>query len=364
MTSRRKPRDGQPAPIRGGQAETVTLADVARLAGVSPMTVSNVVNGLSSVRPENRDRVLAAITQTGYRANLLARALAGGRNQMISVYSPQLNRPYAAEIVQGAARAAEALNLDLTVMMLGENNASDLSMLTPLCIGALLIQPTSRSRWRRSDLPAHVVSIDGPGERCLTVDNYGGACLAVQHLQRLGHRRIAFVSGLNDEERLISSPQGLAHLALPRRDRDDADERLRGYLESMAAMKLKVPRGYVQHGDYTKASGERAARRLLALSRPPTAIFVAGDAMALGAIHAAQDAHLRVPEDLSVVGFDDLPIAAASRPGLSTVRQPLQEMGDAAVRLLVALAQGQSVPTPTPFTTRLVLRESAAGPPR
>ena len=335
----------------------MTLNDVARRAGVSPMTVSNVINGKAGVRPATRQRVLDAIAATGYRVNPMARALAGGRNRMISVFSPQLNRPYAAEVVYGAARAADALNYDLIVMMLGENTSSDLSMMTRLSVGALLIQPSRASRWRRADLPAHVVSVDGPGDRVFKVDNYGGARSAMQHLLSLGHTRIGFISGLESEGQLASG-----EVAPDAHDRDDAGERLRGYRDSMARAGLAIPRGYVQHGDYSKASGERAAGRLLKLKRPPSAIFVSGDTMALGAVHVAQDRGLHVPRDLSVVGFDDLPIAAASRPGLTTVRQPLRTMGEVAVQLLVALAGGQNPALPPPFPTELVRRESTARP--
>lgn len=335
----------------------VTLDDVARHAGVSPMTVSNVINGKNSVRPQTRQKVLDAIQATGYRANPMARALAGGRSRMISVFTPQLNKPYATEVVQGAARAAEKLNYDLVVMMLVENNTSDLSMMTRLSSAALLIQPSREGRWWSTDLPAHVVSVDGPGDRPLTVDNCGGAHLAMQHLLDLGHTRIGFISGLQDEGRQPGGP-----FVPDLHNRNDADERHRGYLESMEKAGLKIPEEYVQHGDYTKTSGEQAALRLLRLEHPPTALFVSGDAMALGAIHMAQDLGFRVPEDLSVVGFDDLPMAAASRPALTTVRQPLQQMGEVAVQMLVALAEGQSPELPGPFPTELVQRESTAAP--
>ena len=342
-----------------------TLHDVARRAGVSPMTVSNVINGKSGVRPVTRQRVLDAVAATGYRVNPVARALAGGRNRMICVYSPQLNQPYAFEVIHGAARAAEALNYDLAVMMLSESSSSVLSVVSQLSVGALLIQPGLSGPVRPASLPPHVVSVDGPGERRLTVDNYGGAALAMKHLLRLGHTRIAFVSGLGagglDSGDLGAERQQPSRRVAGREDRDAA-ERLRGYLEGMAAAQLQVPRGYVQHGDYLKASGEQAARRLLDLKRPPTAVFASGDAMALGVVHVAQNRGLSVPADLSVVGFDDLPIASASRPGLSTVRQPIQLLGETAVKMIVALAAGQDPPPPPPFPTELIVRESTAPP--
>lgn len=331
----------------------MTLNDVARQAGVSHMTVSNVINGKANVRPATRQRVLDAIQATGYRVNPMARALAGGRSRVISVFTRQMNRPYASEVVQGAAQAAATLDYDLIVMMLRENATSDLSMLTRFSAGALLVQPSRNDHWHSADLPNHVISVDGPSECAFTVDNYGGACQAMQHLLELGHTRIGFVSGLDAEGR--RSPNDV-------RDCDDAVERLRGYQDSLVQAGMKIPNGYVQHGNYSKASGEAATDKLLDLKNPPSALFVSGDAMALGAIHVAQNRGLQVPGDLSVVGFDDLPVALAARPGLTTVRQPLQYIGEVAVRHLVALVEGQ-VPAPPPaFPTELVRRESTCRP--
>lgn len=338
----------------------LTLNDIALRAGVSPMTVSNVINGKSGVRPATRQRVLDAVAETGYRVNAMARGLAGGRNRMISVFTPQLNRPYASEVVQGAAQAAERLNYDLVVMMVLGNSISDFSMMTRLSVGALLIQPSREMGPARTGLPAHVVSVDGPSAYPLIVDNYGGACSAMQHLLALGHTDIGFISGLKAEPEVAA---GAAGADAPFR-RNDAHERFRGYRESLIAAGLLLRPEYIQHGDFSKASGERAAQRLLCLPRPPTALFVSSDAMALGAVHTAQDLGLQVPADLSVVGFDDLPIAAASRPSLTTVCQPLERMGDQAVQMLATLAEGHDVALHPPFPTRLIIRESTAAPRR
>ncbi|MFC4456544.1 LacI family DNA-binding transcriptional regulator [Deinococcus sonorensis] len=325
----------------------ITLADVARTARVSKMTVSNVINGKPNVRPHTRQRVLEAIEATGYRVNAVARALAGGRQRLLSVVARRSNLPYATEVIRGASEAAETLDYDLVVMMIGGRETSDLSLFLRLSQGALLVQPGRSGRLRPQDLPAHHVSVDGPSVDSLTVDNYAGACAAMQHLLALGHTRIAYVSGL-------LAPHG---------ERDDASERLRGYQDSVEAAQLSLPDGYLQHADYSSRSGEQAARTLLALPEPPSAIFAAGDAMAVAVIHAAQDLGLRVPQDLSVVGFDDLPYFRGVRPALTTVRQPLDELGAEGVRMLVALAEGQPAPLPPPFPTELIVRESTAPPP-
>ncbi|GHF48356.1 LacI family transcriptional regulator [Deinococcus metalli] len=323
------------------------------------MTVSNVINNKPNVRPQTRQRVLDAIEKTGYRVNPMARALAGGRARMLSVVTRQLNLPYVSEVLMGAAEAAETLNYDLVVLMAGTRTSPDLSVMSRLSVGALLIQPNQFTPLGAGDLPEHVVSVDGPSARALSVDNHGGAQRAMGHLLALGHTRIATITGLAAHD--IDPRSGRS---VPDTDRDDGQERLRAYHGAMQAAGLRVPRGYVQQGDYTKSSGEAATRRLLRLHRPPTAIFAACDAMAVGAIHVAQDLGLRVPDDLSVVGFDGLPIASECNPQLTTVRQPLHEMGAAAVHLLVQLAGGQRPATPAPFATDLIVRGSTAAAPR
>ncbi|GGS21768.1 LacI family DNA-binding transcriptional regulator [Deinococcus knuensis] len=325
------------------------------------MTVSNVINNKPNVRPQTRARVLAAIEATGYQVNPLARALAGGRARVLSVLTRQQNLPYVTEVLMGAAQTAEELGYDLIVLMAGSRTDSDLSPMARLSAGTLLIQPPPDVRARYPHLPAHLVSVDGPSDRPLTVDNASGALAATRYLIGLGHTRIAFISGMDAHaRRLAGAPHGTPGVG------EDAPQRLNAYLHAMQQAGLDVPAGYVQSGDYSKRSGEDATRRLLALPDPPTAIFASGDAMAVGAVHTLQNLGLQVPEDLSVIGFDDLPMAAQARPALTTVRQPLREMGAEGVRLLVRLAEGEALPggPPAPFPTELIVRASAAPPGR
>lgn len=335
----------------------ITIVDVAQQAQVSAMTVSNVINNKPNVRPQTRQRVLDAIAQTGYRVNPMARALAGGRGRILSVVTRQINLPYASEVLMGAAEAAERLDYDLAVLMRGTRTASDLSVMGRLSVGALLVQPDHHDHLGAGQVPEHVISVDGPSARPLSVDNYGGARQAMTHLLGLGHTRIAIITGALA---FRVDPLTGAHSADS--DRDDAAERLRAYHDALREADVKVPRSYVQDGDYRKASGEAATRVLLGLRRPPTAIFASSDAMAVGAIHAAQDLGLSVPRDVSVVGFDNFPIAAQTRPALTTVRQPLHEMGSLAIHMLVDLAEGRAVSMPPPFPTELIVRESTAPP--
>ncbi|KQR35615.1 LacI family DNA-binding transcriptional regulator [Deinococcus sp. Leaf326] len=338
-----------PSP-KSESAET-TLADVAQVARVSKMTVSNVLNGKTNVKASTRQRVLSAVEATGYRANPVARALAGQRHRLLSLVARRSNLPYVTEVIRGASEAAEELDYDLVVLMVGQHQTSDLSLFLRLSQGTAFLHADAVGLGvPAGDLPPYCVSVDGSTHDSLTVDNPGGSRAATRHLLELGHTRIAFVSGLQ------TVPQDA-----PGR-RSDAAERLRGYQEALHAAGVRVPEAYLQHGDYSPGSGAQAARMLLALPDPPTAIFAAGDAMAVAVIHAAQDLGWRVPEDLSVVGFDDLPFFRGVRPALTTVRQPLDALGQAAVRRLVRLAQGEEAPLPPPLATALVVRESSAPP--
>ncbi len=325
------------------------------------MTVSNVINNKPNVRPHMRQRVLDAIAATSYRVNPVARALAGGKSRMLSVITQQPHLPYVAEVLTGAAHEAQKQNYDLVVLMFGRRSQSDLAAISRLSAGALLIQPSRENLLGIADLPEHVVSVDGPGPRPLGVDNYGGACQAMQHLLSLGHTRIGFITGLQAAV-YDQTPKHVLENYDYTYDHKDAPERLRAYRDCMKAAGLQIPHGYIQDSDYSRAAGERAAKRLLSLKDPPTAIFASCDAIAIGAIHVAQSRGLSVPQQLSVVGFDDFPVALQSHPTLTTVRQPLSEIGAAAVRLLVAMAEDWPQQEPQVFPTELVVRESTCRP--
>ncbi len=327
---------------------TVTISDVAQAAGVSKMTVSNVINGKVRVRPDTRARVEAAIQQTGYRVNPLARALAGGARGLIGVIAPSLTWPYVGEVIHGASRAAEHLGYSLALFTAPLGRGLDparRSLLRHLADGVMLVLPDASPGWADpADLPEHVVSIDGPGAHRLVVDHAHGARLAMDHLLSLGHRRIAHIAGPVE------------------RGRDHAARRLRGYRDALREAGLTVRPEDVVRGTYSEQSGRAAALALLQRPEAPSAIFAASDGMAIGAIHTALDLGLQVPRDLSVIGFDDLPIATAVRPSLTTVRQPLRQIGADAVEALVRAATGTALPARRRYDTELIVRESTAPP--
>ncbi len=332
-----------------------TLADVARLAGVSKMTASNVINGKPGMTEATRQRVLLAIEQTGYVANPAARVLAGRRTNLIGVIAPRYGVPYVTDLLQGAMAAAEDVGMNLGVFTTSGNLALErerAALLRGLADGVLLVLPSGDQR-RMFGNVLPVVTAGALSPYSVRGDNVLGGRLAARHLLALGHARVAYVRG----------PQ------TPGIQREESAARERGFLKELLGAGVRVPPEYLPGGDFTEAGGEVAAWALLRLPEPPTAIFAANDSTAFGVLCVAERLGLRVPQDLSVVGYDDVGAAAHARPPLTTVRQPLPEMGRAAVRLLLDLVRADPVRGPAPpqppplFATALMVRHST-GPPR
>ena len=326
-----------------------TLADVARLAGVSKMTASNVINNKPGMTEATRQRVLRTIEQTGYVANPAARVLAGRRTNLIGVIAPRYGVPYVTDLIQGAIAAAEDAGMSLAVFTTSGNVTVErerAALLRALADGVLLILPSAdEHRIFQNVVP--VVTAGALSPYSVRGDNVHGGRLVAQHLLALGHRRVAYVRGPG----------------APGIQREESGARERGFLQVLSEGGVEVPEPYLREGTFTEGGGEQAAEVLLTLPEPPTAIFAANDSTAFGVLRAAEKFGLRVPEELSVVGYDDVGAAARSRPPLTTVRQPLPEMGCAAVRMLLDLVRGNPPPPPPLFPTSLVIRHST-GPPR
>ncbi len=328
-----------------------TLAEVARAAGVSRMTASRALNDRAGVSREVRDQIVRLAGEMGYTLNRTAQKLSGGRSRVIGLVSVQMYSQFVSEVVSGALRAARAAGYEMLLYSLMSTEdalpGSVTQLLGQVADGVIALLPFAHEyldALSAARVPVLTVedSVEHVEYPCVASDSYQGARAAARHLADLGHRRIAFITG---NERLTS-----------------AVERRRGYAEVMAERGL--PReGLVARGDYTERGGFEAARKLLALPKRPTAIFAANDQSALGALSAAQAAGLRVPRDLSLVGFDDVPGAAQAQPALTTVRQPMEQMGRAAVNTLLALLAGLPAPSPViTFPTELVVRASTAAP--
>lgn len=316
------------------------------------MTASRALSNRPGVSIAVRDEILRLAGELGYTVNRAARKLSGGRSHIIGVVTVQMQNPFTGEVLGGAVRAARAAGYEvLAYSLLGydEGLPGNLTqVLGQIADGVIALLPFSHDYLGAlAAMRVPVVTVEDCAERLpypsITSDNYGGACEAVRHLTGLGHRRIGFITG---HEKLNS--------ALDRR---------RAYLDQLAEQGIPHDPALIARGDYTQRGGYEAARQLLSLPQPPTAIFAANDDTALGVLTAAQERGLRVPRDLSLVGFDDAPSASQIRPALTTVRQPMQQLGRSAVNMLLATLAGIEAPSAVvSFTTELVVRESTAPP--
>lgn len=327
-----------------------TMADVARRAGVSHQTVSRVLNDAAAVRPQTRREVLAAIEELGYRRNSAARALVTRRSGLIGVIVDELPFHGPASTVVGLAEAAREAGYSVTLDPVWDAEGASLGAALEhhlrqgveavVLVSAHGEVPDAAALAR---LAVPLIALDGflgPDAPTAGVDQRAGGSMATNHLIRLGHRRIAHIAGP------LEWPQATARLA--------------GYRDAMEAAGLEP--GPVVVGDWSPRSGHESALRVLEEEPSVTALFVGNDQMAAGALHALAENGRSVPEEVSVVGFDDVPEAAFLRPPLTTIRQDFASLGREAVRLVVGAIAGQELPT-TLVPPLLVTRASTARPP-
>lgn len=338
----------------------VTIQDIAEQAGVSKMTVSKVLNNQGSISEATRERVLRLARDLGYVSNFAARSLKGGRTNVLGMLVANIGDLYFAEMVRGASEGARSVGKDLLLLSTGAHYSSQeeqrrVSMLAAgIADGLLIALPRSSHDFlqsvRQGGTPVVLVNDLRPEDTLPTVnsENRQGALAAVDHLLDLGHTRIAFIGG---------DPRS-----------GQSQVRQQAYLEAGARRGVQFPAEYVKAGDFKPYSGFEATLELLSLPQPPTAIFAANDSMAQGAIDAARQQGLNVPDDLSVVGFDDL-TAAQVFPPLTSVRHSLYEMGYQAALLLDDLVSNPRDLTAGERLVRelgseLVVRQSTAAPRR
>jgi LacI family repressor for deo operon, udp, cdd, tsx, nupC, and nupG len=328
------------------------MADIARLAGVSVATVSRALAGSPLVTEETRSRIRQAVGDTGYVINHVARGLRLQRSRQILVILPTIANPFFAEIVLGVEEEAQARGFGVLVGNTsgapGREEALARHLLTGAVDGLVLLTGRMPALLAGIKVGNRVVAvserISGAHLATVSIDHAAAARDAVKHLIGLGHRRIAHVGG---------PPANIL-----------TAQRLRGYRRALADAGLAAPESAIVFGDFTFASGGAAMRQLLSERPRPTAVFCSNDEMAIGAIQAASAAGLRVPADLSVIGFDDVPFAAAYNPALTTIRQPRNAIGRTAAALLIGqltndISRGRSAPLPYSF----VVRESTARAP-
>jgi LacI family transcriptional regulator len=310
--------------------KAVGISDVAREAGVSVGTVSNSFNRPDSVAPETRARILAVVERLGYVRSESARQLRTGTSRIVALLVLDLANPFFVEVANGAERAARAAGLGVMVCTSAQSPAEEaeyVGLFTEQQVRGVLVtpaDPTGRSLepLRRQGIPYVVVDrLVEDAEVCsVSVDDVAGGRLAVEHLIAQGHRRIAYISGP-------------AHLHQIR-------DRRAGALDAVAAAGLppqvlhELPTAHM-----TVAAGRDAAARLLGLADRPTAVFCANDLLALGLEQALYAAGVKVPEEVAIVGYDDIEFASAVAVPLTSVRQPAAEMGRLAAQLLLAEAE-------------------------
>lgn len=329
---------------------TTTINDVARELGISVATVSRALSRPELLRPDTRARVLAMVERLGYRPNVLARGLRRGRTHAILFVVPNLS-PFFLEIYAGAEDVAREADFAL---LLGSSNGDPQreeacfdQVTSGRADGIILLTglaPAAYASGRRA-LPPLVSVLERLPEHAAPVirtDHRGGASEAVRHLIGLGHRRIAHIAGA-------------AHVPSSAR-------RLEGYRSGLEAAGLAAPPELLYAGDFTMQSGAAGIEKLLRLHEPPTAVLCANDEMAFGAIRMLNKRRLSVPQDLSIVGFDDQNLAAFYNPPLTTVHIPRHELGRRAALELIKQLEGREGAREVVLPTRLVIRESTAPP--
>ena len=328
----------------------VTIEDIARHAGVSPSTVSRVLIGSKRVAEAKRARVLAAIEQHQYRPNAVARGLVRGRSMMVGVLVQDIGSPFFARMVDGVEQGLDrgAYRPMLTTTHWRTENQADevrsLQLLLERRVDGVIVLgghiADEDLRAIATQIPLVVVARRIPGleSQCVYIDNEGGAYRATRYLLGLGHTRIAHIAGTAGHP--------------------DATDRLAGYRRALADAGLAIDERLIVDGQFEEESGVAGVEELLTRGERFTAIFAANDQTAYGAMLALFNHGYRIPQDVSLVGFDDQFLSAYTLPPLTTVRQPSIEMGRAAAEGLVRLLEGKEPMLPR-FPTDLVIRKSA-----
>lgn len=297
-----------------------TIKNVAQTAGVSIATVSRVINGFDNVNPETRDKILKVVTELNYSPNLAARGLITKRTEGIGLLLPDLHGEFFSEIIRGVDETVQEHHYHLLVSS-SHNETKEidagLKFMRGRVDGLIVLSPQVESDLLLANLPKSLpvvllnCHISNPHFDTIVTDGFTGAREMVSYLLEIGHTRIAVIKG---GEKNIES-----------------QERLRGYKAALS------DRGFVNQsdlefdGDFTEGSGRAAAQRILAMESRPTAIFACNDSMAIGAYGAIRDAGLNIPNDISVCGFDDVPVAQYLSPPLTTVHVPIHELGSMAI---------------------------------
>jgi len=330
-----------------------TIKEVANLAGVSVATVSHVINETRYVSDSVRKQVQQAMDELGYRPNTLARSLRRGQTHTLGLILPDSANPFFAEVGRSIEIAAFAAGYNV-ILCNTENDFEKETLYTNVLInkrvdGMIFVATGARSdslqKLMELGLPAVVMDREFPEMEMDVVlsDNHQGGYLATQHLIALGHRRIGCIAG----------PSKITPSAL----------RVAGYTQALQESGLTVNPDFIMHGDFHPESGYKVAGEMLAGPTPPTAIFACNDLMAIGVLRAVAETGQRVPEDIAVIGYDDIELASYATPPLTTIKQPTLEMGSATLKFLLSrIKEKRSTPQRMLLPVSLVVRGSCGQP--
>lgn len=331
----------------------VTIKEVAAAAGISFGTVSRVINNDVHVKAETRERVLQEMERLGYVVNRQARSLAGGKSNMIGVLAPDLGTGYIGEIIRGIDAELSLASYDMMLFTTHRAATKEANYVANLAKGMvdglLLVLPRNPSDYirilTRREFPFVLIDHQGNGDPCPAVGatNWQGAYNATEYLIKLGHTRIGFITGSLDL--------------------GAAMDRLNGYKSALRANHVPFSEALVYEGTFFQPDGFAGASALLDLPEPPSAIFASNDVMAMGAMDAVRNRGLSIPDDISILGFDDIPQAELVRPALTTVRQPLEKMGRIATQMLLdKLKNPDKTTNRIELPTELIVRSSTSAP--
>jgi len=327
----------------------VTIVDVAAEAGVSFGTVSRVINNDVHVKQETRDRVRATMKRLNFVANRQARSLAGGKTNTIGLLVPDLGTGYIGEIIRGIDAELGIAGFDLMLYTTHRTATKEAeyvsSLVQGMVDGLILVLPRNPSDYigvmTQAKFPFVLIDHQGTGEDCPAIGatNWQGAFNATNYLIQLGHRRIGFITGWLDLGAAV--------------------DRLEGYKAALRTNRIPLQPDLIYEGTFAHLDGYTGAKKLLSIKKPPTAIFASNDVMAISAMDAVRECGMRIPEDISILGFDDIPQASMVRPSLTTIRQPLEQMGRTAAQILFDILKNPDHKhNRIELPTELVIRDS------
>ncbi|MFO7882017.1 MAG: LacI family DNA-binding transcriptional regulator [Kosmotogaceae bacterium] len=329
-------------------SQKLTIADIARMANVSKATVSYVINNKKGVSLDVRKKIKQIIKESNYKPNTMARALAGKRTNSVGLIIPDISDMFYANIIRGVEKASGKFGYFLNLFTTHadpekEHEVFDFftsSMADGVIVMTYFVGKEVTKKLKQRKIPC--VFLDFPYDNYIysvSVDNFEGGYKATNYLISLGHKKIAFILG----------PEAAR----------DSKARYHGYLRALEEHNIHFDKDFVLKGDFLTKSGYKAAKRLLETQKIPTALFAANDQMALGAMSAFKKEGYRIPEDISIIGFDNTEASSFSRPALTTIMQPIFEMGSLAAKTLISLINGK---TPGKkrylLETRLIERQS------